>query len=162
MVLIIRMNWIDEHKIINEHAQAMANALPKKYNSKETARRESTSSSSLANAASLFKAGWIFFDHIQPDIIVLWGLAPFYWTQDWVSFRETSSISISLEVNHPHQFLRIKMESSPSSGCFLALSNEIWISFLKLQVDVIVNPLSFLIHIEPAVSYLTVNLTCCT
>ena len=62
---------------------------------------------------------------------LLWGLTPFYQTQDWASFRESSPISISLTVNYHHQFLGIKIGLTPSSGYFSALSGEIQILSLK-------------------------------
>ena len=110
--------------MINEHAQATAEALPKKHNSQERSRPLKVS----LTQASLFKKS--FAGHIQHDLF-LWGLTPFYQTQDRVSFRESSSISISLTVNCHNQFLGIKIELTPSSGYVLALLDEIHISSLK-------------------------------
>ena len=62
---------------------------------------------------------------------LLWGLTPFYQTQDWVSFRESSPVSVFLKMNEVHQFLGSEIELTPSSGYFSVLLGEIQISSLK-------------------------------
>ena len=60
-----------------------------------------------------------------------WGITPFYQTQDWVSFRESSPVSVFLKMNEVHQFLGSEIELTPSSGYFSVLLGEIQISSLK-------------------------------